>query len=98
MRQDAGFVDSKKILLERAWSGNTAGFTLKNLSDVPVSIEEIVLFRILHRMPPETALYGEGFTMLSQTGGTLGAPVDIGEYTDRDHYKLPQAARSSHRI
>ena len=89
--QGAGFVDSKKILLERAWSGNTVGFTLKNSADVPVSIEEIVLFRIFHRMPPETALYGEGFTMLSQTGGTLGAPVDIGEYTDRRHYKLPQA-------
>ena len=30
--------------------------------------------------------------MLSQTGGTLGQPVDIGGYTDRSHYKIPQPA------
>ena len=89
--QQTGFADRKKIVLERTWTANTARFTLKNTADVPVNVEEIILFRILHQMPPETALYGEGFTMLSQTGGSLGAPVDIGEHTDRDHYKLPQA-------
>ena len=89
--QQAGVVDRKKIVLEPAWTGNTACFTLKNTADVPVNVEEIILFHIFHQMPPETALYGEGFTMLSQTGGNLGAPVDIGEHTDRDHYKLPQA-------
>ena len=88
--RQTGFVDREKIVLERTWTGNTACFTLKNTADVPVSIEEIILFRIFHQMPPETTLYGEGFTMLSQTGGSLGAPVDIGEHTDRDHYKLPQ--------
>lgn len=89
--QQAGFVDRGKIVLEPEWTGNKACFTLKNTADVPVNVEEIILFRIFHQMPPETALYGEGFTMLSQTGGSLGAPVDIGEHTDRDHYKLPQA-------
>ncbi|HKG99074.1 MAG TPA: glycoside hydrolase family 36 protein, partial [Pyrinomonadaceae bacterium] len=34
-------------------------------------------------------LYGEGFQMLSQTGGTLGQPADLGNYTDAKHYKLP---------
>src|SRR6185436_5143961 len=38
---------------------------------------------------PETRLYGEGFQMLSQTGGTLGKPADLGNYTDAKHYKLP---------
>ncbi len=89
--EDTGFVDREKIVLERTWSGNTVSSTLKNTADTRVNIEEIVLFRVFHNMPPETALYGEGFTMLSQTGGTLGVPVDIGEHTDRDHYKLPQA-------
>ena len=29
--------------------------------------------------------------MLSQTGGTLGQPLDLGNYTDAKHYKLPDA-------
>src|SRR5581483_7748458 len=37
----------------------------------------------------ETHLYGEGFTMLSQTDGTLGKPHDLG-LTDRKHYRIPQ--------
>src|SRR5262249_21703440 len=28
--------------------------------------------------------------MLSQTGGTLGQPADLGDYTDARHYRLPQ--------
>ncbi len=40
---------------------------------------------------PETEIYGEGFTMLSQTGGTLGKPKDIGAYTDHGHYRMPAA-------
>lgn len=27
--------------------------------------------------------------MLTQTGGTLGKPADLGNYTDAKHYKLP---------
>src|SRR5678816_380793 len=34
-------------------------------------------------------LYGEGFQMLSQTAGTLGAPVDLSQYTDAKHYRIP---------
>jgi alpha-galactosidase len=28
--------------------------------------------------------------MLTQTGGTVGKPVDLGNYTDAKHYKLPE--------
>ena len=35
-----------------------------------------------HALPPETHLYGEGFTMLSQTAGTLGKPTDLGRALD----------------
>ncbi len=35
-------------------------------------------------------LYGEGFQMLSQTGGTVGEPVQLGGYTDAKHYRLPE--------
>ena len=29
--------------------------------------------------------------MLTQTGGTLGAPVDYSQYTDAKHYRIPEA-------
>ena len=34
--------------------------------------------------------------MLTQTGGTLGQPIDLGNYTDPKHYKLlePEGARA----
>ncbi len=51
-------------------------------------IKHIVLFDVAHALPGETALYGEGFQMLTQTGGTLSQPVDLGNYTDPKHYRL----------
>ena len=55
----------------------------------PTAIDEVVLCDIPIKMPLDTALYGEGFTMLSQTGGTIGHPIDIGAYTDHGHYRMP---------
>jgi alpha-galactosidase len=73
----------------REWDGDLCRSRLLNAGPRPVRIREVVLFDVVHGLPPETALYGEGFQMLSQTGGTLGAPADIGDYTDARHYKLP---------
>jgi alpha-galactosidase len=79
----------------------TAGvrLTMEKVSDVyrpslsnegpPARIDEVVICDIPIAMPGETKLYGEGFTMLSQTGGTIADPVDIGAYTDHGHYKMP---------
>ena len=53
-------------------------------------IKHIVLFDVAHSLPRDTALYGEGFQMLTQTGGTLGQPLDLGNYTDPKHYRLPE--------
>ena len=53
---------------------------------------EVVLFDVPHALPPETHVYGEGFQMLSQTGGTIGQPADLGDYTDAKHYRMPQPA------
>jgi alpha-galactosidase len=50
-----------------------------------------VLFDVALAMPAETALYGEGFQMLSQTGGTVGTPADLSQYTDAKHYRIPEA-------
>jgi alpha-galactosidase len=85
---DGEGADSVKV--ERRWSGDLCRSELVNAGERPVKIKEVVLFAIPHALPPETLLYGESFQMLSQTGGTLGRPVNIGNYTDRKHYKMPQ--------
>ncbi len=87
---DAGA--AQHVQLERAWDGALCRATLTNTGTEDARITEVVLFRAGHNLPPETRFYGEGFTMLSQTGGTLGQPVDLGGYTDRAHYKIPQPA------
>ncbi len=58
-------------------------------------IDEVVICDIPTHFPEESGLYGEGFTMLSQTGGTIGHPVDIGAYTDHRHYKMPMPAEAT---
>src|SRR5439155_9884824 len=60
-----------------------------NRSRSAVRIKEVVLVDIELQMPPATSLYGEGFQMLTQTGGTLGAPIDLSQYTDAKHYRIP---------
>src|SRR6185503_16511095 len=62
---------------------------IRNHGRDAVKIKEIVLFDLKLSLPASTRLYGEGFQMLSQTGGTLGQPADLGNYTDAKHYKLP---------
>lgn len=86
---DGGAV-SPDLRLDRVWNGTFCSTKLTNTGKDSVRVKEAVLFRVQHGLPPETRFYGEGFTMLSQTGGTLGQPVDIGGLTDRAHYKIPQ--------
>jgi alpha-galactosidase len=43
-------------------------------------------------LPAATALYGEGFQMLTQTAGTIAAPADLSQYTDAKHYRVPMDA------
>lgn len=81
---------SGDVVLETKWSGNICRSKVVNRSSKPARIQEVILFEGDHGLPEATPVYGEGFQMLSQTSGTLGQPVDIGVYTDRDHYRLPE--------
>jgi alpha-galactosidase len=81
--------DISKLKLNRGWQGAICRSSLVNNGQNPVRVKEIVLFDILHDLPPETRFYGEGFQMLSQTGGTLGTPEDLSGLTDAKHYKMP---------
>jgi len=80
----------KRVKLVRDWKGPFCSSRLINQGRDSVRIKEIVLFDLsLSSLPQNSSFYGEGFQMLSQTGGTLGQPVDLGNYTDQKHYKMP---------
>lgn len=80
------------IVLQRTWTGAQLNATLRNTGKTPARVASVVLAEWEHGLPATTPVYGEGFTMLSQTGGTLGSPIDEGYYADRSHYKIPEAA------
>jgi alpha-galactosidase len=84
---DTGGVE--QIRLVREWTGPLCRLRLINQGRRPVRVKEVILFDIALEMPAATGLYGEGFQMLSQTGGTLDRPIDLGNYTDAKHYRLP---------
>ena len=86
----AGGGSTEGLSLVRTWEGPVCRSRLVNTGDAPVYVREVVLFHIDHSLPPDTVFYGEGYTMLSQTAGTLERPVDVGGYTDRGHYRIPQ--------
>ena len=81
--------DVAKLRLSRQWRGPLCRSRLVNAGQKPVAIKEVVLFDLVLPLPPATRLYGEGFQMLTQSGGTLGQTLDLGNYTDAKHYKLP---------
>ena len=82
-------VIAKHVKLIRRWTGSLLRSRLINRGPEAVKIKEVVLFDLPLQLPPTSRLYGEGFQMLTQTGGTLGQPSDLGNYTDAKHYRLP---------
>jgi alpha-galactosidase len=82
-------VDLSRVTLERRWKGNVCHSQIVNRGRETVNVAGVILFDLKLPFPASTRLYGEGFQMLSQTGGTLGQPIDLGNYTDAKHYKLP---------
>jgi alpha-galactosidase len=84
--------DVSRVRLVREWKGARCRARVRNAGPSAVAVAEVVLFDVAHSLPPETAIYGEGFQMLSQTGGTVGQPADLGDYTDAKHYRMPQPA------
>ena len=80
--------DVSRLKVTRKWTGSICQSHITNQGREPVKIKEVVLFDLQLSLPSSTRLYGEGFQMLSQTGGTLGQPSDLGNYTDAKHYKM----------
>jgi alpha-galactosidase len=82
------------LKLTREWRGSLCRSRLLNGGQKAVRVKEVVLFEITLELAKETRLYGEGFQMLSQTGGTLAQPVNLGNYTDAKHYRMPIPAEA----
>jgi alpha-galactosidase len=79
------------LTVGREWHGDTCRSRVSNMSNASVRVREVVLAEVDLGMPASTGVYGESFQMLSQSGGTLGAPRDLGSYTDAKHYRIPMA-------
>ncbi len=77
------------VKLTQRWRGRICESQITNQTTQIKRIPEVVLFDWQLPFPLSSRLYGEGFQMLSQTGGTLGQPSDLGNYTDAKHYKMP---------
>jgi alpha-galactosidase len=78
------------VQLTRTWDGAYCRSVITNRGSNPIALKEVTLFALTHDLPAATPLYGEGFQMLSQTGGTIGAMTDLGNYTDVKHYRMPE--------
>jgi alpha-galactosidase len=76
--------------LDRAWTDGLCKLRLTNTGSSRARVGNVVVFDLRHGLPGTTSIYGEGFQMLTQNGGTLEAPADLGNYTDTKHYKQPQ--------
>jgi alpha-galactosidase len=81
--------DVSRVKLVRQWRNSLCRSRVTNDGTKPARVKEVVLFEIELPLPNETRLFGEAFQMLSQTGGTLGEPKDLGNYTDAKHYRMP---------
>ncbi len=85
-----GATNPATLRLDFQWQGDRCRVRLKNSGRAAVRVQEVVLLDVAHGLTGDTPVYGEGFQMLSQTEGTLAKPRDVGLYTDRDHYRLPE--------
>lgn len=88
--QDGSKADTKAVVVTRNWNKGLCALSVQNKSGKSLKIREVVVFDWQHQLPGSTPIYGEGFQKLSQTGGTLANPEDLGGYTDRGHYKIPE--------
>jgi len=90
--------DAASVSLDRVWAGPVCRARLQNIGARPLRVGRIDLFDLSHKLPGSTRVYGEGFQMLAQVGGTLEKPEDWGSYPDRTHYKLdePDGLRTAH--
>jgi alpha-galactosidase len=83
-------IPTNKLIVTRKWQGNICKFSVKNIGITPLHPGNIILFYLPnHGLNPQSPIYGEGFQMLHQNGGTLSRVKNIGAYADNKHYNIP---------
>ena len=85
----AATVASGRIEVNVTRQGPLVRPRVRNRGRAPVRVNDVVVFEEALSLPADTALYGEGFQMLTQTAGTLAAPLNLSQYTDAGHYRIP---------
>lgn len=88
--RDGTEANEKQIEVSRVWDGKLCRALVTNRGEQPVRLSEVVLFAGEWNLAPTCDFYGEGYQMLSQTIGTLSAPVDVTRYSDHGHYRMTQ--------
>ena len=79
---------SDAFRVDATWNGNTCRLTLTNTSSDPLRPGDLTVFSTKMPFSADTKVYGEGFNILSQYGGTITDCHLIGSYSDYSHYKL----------
>jgi alpha-galactosidase len=87
---DVSKADAAAVSVRRNWKGDLCELSVKNISKKPVSIREVIVFDMQHGLNGSTPIYGEAFQMLNQLGGSLENPKDLGTYSDKKHYRIPE--------
>jgi len=83
-------IASDQVEVQRVWQGTRCVTTVTNTGQSTLRPASVILFDLeQHGLPAETPVYGEGFQMLYQNGGTLGQREAIGNNSDVAHYKIP---------
>lgn len=82
-------INNSALQITRNWDNKFCRSAIVNNSKQTIHVNNIVLFEIDGGvLDSSSRIYGEGFQLLTQTGGSLGHPQNIGGYTDEGHYKL----------
>ncbi|MBV7413100.1 glycoside hydrolase family 36 protein [Aeromonas sp. sif2433] len=76
------------LLQTRQWDGPLCRVRLDNTGATPEPVQDWLLFDGELGIPPEAAIYGEGFQMLAQTMGTWQHPEPVGRCPDAGVYRI----------
>lgn len=82
--------EEKQYRILAQWEGAGCHLRLKNESGKSIYLHKVTVFQMDMPFPADTKVYGEGYSMLSQYGGTIRKMGWIGGYGDCKHYRLPE--------
>ena len=86
-----GIANTDVLKLERVWHDNIMEATLTNCSGHAVRVREVALAYGAFPVAASCPFYAEGYHMLSQYGGTLKQPYNIGKYgPDKEFFKFDE--------